>query len=162
MTMALITYFKAALRCSHCGTEGTAWIDSHLGDSGATYQVGDCPTDDIHPSEFETTSYVVRRPAPGEPIHLLLAWTCEHCQATVFAEVVFADGCVTDIQTAELTPELLNRLHYIGEEVQSMIEEIMETPVYDDVGVRADWLDILRSALEAGRRWVPSPGPKAP
>lgn len=160
--MALITYFKASLPCLRCGRVGTAWIHSHLGDKGATYQIGDDVGHDIDRVHFDDTSYLVRRPSPDEPIHVLLAWTCEHCGSSDFAEVVIAGGKVRDIRTAELTPATLERLNYIAEDVQSMIEEIMESPVYDDLGVRADWLDMLRSALEAGRRWGPSPGLKAP
>lgn len=156
MNMALITYFKASLRCPRCEAVGTASIDSHLGDCGKTYQIGDCPGADIHPSEFESTSYVVRQPSSEEPVRVLLAWTCEHCDATTFAEVTFADGCVGDIQAIDLTPDTLGRLHYIAEEVQSMLEEIMDGSMYDEQGVRADWLEILRAALERGRRWVPS------
>ncbi|KAB2911789.1 MAG: hypothetical protein F9K40_00045 [Kofleriaceae bacterium] len=87
---------------------------------------------------------------------MLLAWTCEHCDATTFAEVTIADGCVGDIQAIDLTPDTLGRLHYIAEEVQSMLEEIMDGSMYDEQGVRADWLEILRAAHERGRRWVPS------
>ena len=153
MTMALITYFKTTSRCPHCGRDETAWIHSHLGDSGATYQIGDCPGGDIHPLDFDDTSYVVRKPSLGESIHVLLGWTCGSCGLATFAEVVFADGCVRDIQSVELTPETLERLHYIAEDVQSMIETITATRIYDDHGVSPDWLATLRTALEAGRRW---------
>jgi len=156
--MALITYFKASLRCPCCGTLGMAWIESHLGDRGLTYQIGDCPGADIHPSEFESTSYVVRQPSPEEPVRVLLDWTCQHCEATTFAEVMFMNGCVRDIQAVDLTPETLERVHYIGEEVQSMLEQVMDASMYDENGIRADWLENLRSALERGKRWVPSTG----
>ncbi len=137
MTMGLITYFKTTSRCPHCGRDETAWIHSHLGDSGATYQIGDCPGGDIYPLDFD----------------VLLGWTCGSCGLATFAEVVFADGCVRDIQSVELNPETLERLHYIAEDVQSMIETITATRIYDDHGVRPDWLATLRTALEAGRRW---------
>jgi hypothetical protein len=151
--MAHITYFKANLKCPRCGAEGPAWIPSHLGDLGATYVVGDCPRDDIIPSEFEETSYRVRAPADGEPVHVLLGARCGNCSAASFVDVVFDDGCIRDIHPVELDPTTLDRLHYIAEDVQDMIENITGLRLYDDVGLRADWLETLRAALEAGRRW---------
>lgn len=156
--MALITYFKAPLRCHCCQTVGTASIESYLGGQGMTYQVGDCPTDDIHPSDFESTSYVVRAPSPNEPVRVMLAWACAKCDATSFAEVAFADGCVQNIRAIDLTPETLAGLNYIGEETQSMLEQVIDGSMYDEKSLRADWFETLREALARGKRWVPSPG----
>ena len=123
MTMALITYFKTTSKCQHFGHEGTAWIPSHLGSEGATYQIGDCPRDDISTMEFADTSYLVREPSPGEPTRVLLSWTCEMCKLETFAEVVFADGCVREIKSVELNAETLAYLNFIAEDVQDMIED---------------------------------------
>ena len=149
----LITYFKTNLKCPRCGVEGPAWIPSHLGDLGATYVVGDCPRHDIIPSEFEATSYRVRPPAAGEPVHILLGADCENCSLSTFVDVVFDDGCIREIQPIDLDPTTLPRLHYIALHVRDMIETITGQRLEDESGLRADWLETLRAALEAGRRW---------
>jgi hypothetical protein len=151
--MALMTYFKAALPCQRCGHLGTAWVESRLGDRGATYQVGDCPGADISPSDFEDTSFRVRPPVPGDPIHVLLPWTCEKCGRGNFAEVVLADGCVRAIEAVELDSATLSRLHYIATDTEDMLQTIIGESLYDDRGVRPDWLHRLRAALAAGSRW---------
>jgi hypothetical protein len=147
--MALLTYFKATLPCAHGGHVGTAWIPSHLGSRGATYQAGDCPGDDIPDANFASTSFSVRPVVGREPVRVLHSWTCETCRLESFVEVVFADGCVIAIEPTDLTPATLGRVHYIGEELDEMLQAIAGVSPYES----AEWLPTLRSALEAGRRW---------
>lgn len=128
-------------------------IPSKLGSRGATYQVGDCPGADIPPVDFEDTSFRVRPVEPGQPVHLLLSWTCEKCGLESFAEIVFAEGCVLSIEEVELEPRTLARLHYIAERLDDMLQTIIGEPLYDESGLRPDWLARLEAALEAGRRW---------
>jgi hypothetical protein len=144
------------LPCSHCGQVGTAWVESRLGDRGATYEVGDCPKGDIPASDFEDTSFLVRQPEAGQPIHVLLPWTCENCGLGNFAEVVIADGCVRAIEAVDLDPASLARLHYIGTDVEDMLHSIVGESLYTVSGVRPDWLQRLEAALVSGKRW---PGP---
>jgi len=151
--MSLLTYFKATLPCSRCGHVETAWIPSGLGSRGATYEVGDCPADDIPPADFEDTSFRVRPVEPGQPVHLLLSWTCEECGLESFAELVFADGCVRSIDAVELEPRTLARLHYIADRLDDILQTVIGQPLYDESGLRADWLTRLQAALDAGRRW---------
>lgn len=94
--MALITNFKASFRCPTYCPDGTAWLYSTLGSLGATYGFGDCPGDDIQAIDFEESAFTVRSPKPGEPIHMLMSWTCEHnmdYKHAHFGEVVFENGC---------------------------------------------------------------------
>ena len=151
--MGLVTYFKATLPCQHHHHVGTAWIDNSLGNRGATYEVGDCPGDDITLADFEDTSFRVRAPRTGEPVHILLSWTCEMCGLASFAEVVLADGCVRSIEAVELNPDTLARLHYIASRIEDMLENIIGEPLYDERGLRPDWLRRLEDALAAGNRW---------
>jgi hypothetical protein len=148
-----MTTFRAILPCPRCGSSGNASILSRLGSKGATYRIGDCPGPDIPPVDFEDTSLIVRRPDPRESTHVLMSWTCESCGLENFAEIVFADGCVRDIRGVDLDPATLSRIHYISEDLLSMLETIVGEPLTDDTGFRANWLDTLRAALLAGKRW---------
>lgn len=151
--MSLLTYFKTAFRCPRCGYDGTAWIDSRLGSLGATYEIGDCPGNDIPLVDFEDTSLLVRPPAANEPVRVLMSWTCEHCRLASFAEVVFFEGCVRAIDLVDLDPTTLGRIHYIAESLDDMLETIIGERLYDESGLRPDWLEKLRAALDAGKRW---------
>ncbi len=149
----LTTYFQAELQCGSCRESGTAWIPSRLGDAGATYHVGDCHGDDILAVDFEDTSFVVRTPKPGEAIHVLMWWTCEHCGVANFAEVVFDSDCVVSIERIELDSDTLRRIHYVNELLSEVIEAIIDGSIYDEAGVRPDWLSRFEAGLAAGRRW---------
>jgi hypothetical protein len=151
--MASITYFKAMLRCSNCGRDAIAWLYSTLGEKGSTYEVGDCPGDDIQPIDFVDTSFTVRAPGPDEPVHFLTSWTCEFCRLENFGEIVLVDGCVRSIDRAALDLATLARVHYIAETTRDMLEAIVGTPLHYNSGLRHDWLQMLRAALEAGKRW---------
>lgn len=151
--MALITYFQTDFTCPNCGQHGPAVMHSKLGSEGATYRVGDCPKDDIPPVDFEDTSHVVKAPSPGEPVHVLMSWTCVHCGLESFGEVVFFEGCVRAIDLVDLDPATLARVHYISEMINDMLQTIIGERLYDERGLRADWLDKLRAALDAGKRW---------
>lgn len=96
---------------------------------------------------------VVRSRMTNEPIRVLMSWTCEHCRLSGFAEVVFSDGCVRAIDLVDLDPTTLARIHYIAKSLDDMLETIMGERLYDEAGLRADWLDKLRTALEAGKHW---------
>jgi hypothetical protein len=150
--MALITNFRAPLRCPRCGHSGTAWLYSTLGERGATYGVGDCPGDDILPIDFEETSFTVRPPATDVPIHMLMSWACENCRCSNFGEVVFERGCVRSIDLVDLDLTTLARLHYISADLEDRLETIIGEPLYTDDGLRSDWVPALRRALDAGRR----------
>jgi hypothetical protein len=151
--MSTLTYFKTTLHCPRCGHDSTAWIDSKLGSLGATYKVGDCPGDDIPLVDIEDTSLLVRAPAPDEAIRVLMSWTCEHCRLSGFAEVVLHEGCVRALDLVDLDPITLGRIHYIAETTDDMLETISGQRLRDEAGLRADWLDKLREALDAGKRW---------
>src|SRR5579872_4707307 len=151
--MALITNFRTQLKCPNCGHESTAWLYSTLGQRGATYEVGDCPGDDIQPIDFDDTSFSVRRPRFGEPIHMLMSWTCENCKQSNFGEVVFEDGCVRSIRQVDLDPDTLARLHYISADLEDRLETIIGEQMYTDSGLRSDWLPVLQRALDEGKRW---------
>jgi len=151
--MSQLTYFRGPLTCLHCKQAGTAWVWSKLGDRGATYQVGDCVEGDIPLPDIEEVSLKVKPADPGEPVHILLSWKCEHCGLSNFAEVVLANGCVRSIDAVELNPATLTRLHYIAESISDMLETVIGEPLYNESGLRPDWLPALRQALDAGRRW---------
>ena len=151
--MALITNFRSRFRCPRCGHDGTAWLYSTLGERGATYDVGDCPGDDILPIDFEDTSFTVRHPAANEPIHMLMSWTCENCKCSNFGEVIFEGGCVRSIRLVDLDPGTLARLHYISADLEDRLEIIIGEPLYTESGLRSDWLATLHRALDEGKRW---------
>jgi hypothetical protein len=148
--MSLITYFKATLPCNHGGHVGTAWIPSKLGDRGATYGVGDCPGTDIHPREFADTSFVIRTPTEGEPTRVLMSWTCETCGLESFVEVAFGQGCVLSITPCTFDLQTLDRVHYIAEDLDDVLESLIDESPHV---ARADLVSKLRQALERGRRW---------
>jgi hypothetical protein len=151
--MALITNFRAWFRCARCGHDGTAWLYSTLGERGATYEVGDCPGDDILPIDFEDSSFTVRRPAANDPIHMLMSWTCENCKRANVGEVIFEGGCVRSIRPVDLDPSTLARLHYISADLEDRLETIIGEPLYTESGLRSDWLATLHRALDEERRW---------
>lgn len=151
--MSQITYFRAPLTCLHCKQPGTGWVRSKLGDRGATYEVGAYIADDIPLVDIEEVCLKAKPAKPGEPVHILLSWKCENCKLTNFAQVVFAEGCVRTIEAIELTPATLALLHYIDESLSDMLETIIGEPLYNESGLRPDWLTALRQALDAGRRW---------
>lgn len=146
--MAELTYFRTTGSCPRCEHRGDIWVASKLGSRGATYRVGDCPGADIPLVDFEDTSLRVKTPAPDTPIHVLLSSTCESCKLENFAEVVFGDDRVAAIDLIRLDLASLERIHYIGEIVSDMLESILDASLYDANGVRPDWLDKLRAALE--------------
>jgi hypothetical protein len=150
--MALVTYFQAELPCTYCKRVGTSWIQSRLGDRGATYRVGDCPGADIPDADFEDNCLTVKPPGPAEPRHVLFSWTCEHCGLENFAEVVFQGGCILSIDRADLDLPTLERVHCIYAGLAEMIEKIIEVPLETEEGWRTDWLPRLKAALAAGKR----------
>ena len=154
--MSAMTMFEATLRCPQCGRDGLVFVESRLGDAGRTYSVGDSVTLDIRPHSFVETSFVVRKPEPDEPIHYLSYWVCEACGAASFAVLVFQNDRVQAVDLVDLTPALLDELHFISQDVEDMLRPIVDGSVYTDTGLRSDWLEALRAGLEAGRRW-PSP-----
>src|SRR5262249_2510511 len=136
--MSLLTYFKASQICLHCQQAGTAWVWSKLGDRGATYTVGDRVADDIPQEEIDDGCLKVKDAGPGEPVHILLSWKCEHCGRTNFAQVIIADGRVRSIETVELNPETLAQLNYIAEGIVDMLETIIGEPMYTTSDIRPD------------------------
>ena len=150
--MALMTYFRARKPCPRCRHDGSVWIPSHLGSLGATYEVGDCPGDDIPIVDFEDTSFTVRPPEPGEAIHFLASWTCESCRLESLAEVTFAHGCVEAIDVVQLDPGTLERVHFIEESLEEILERLVGHSLRDQDGLSANWMSDLRTALLAGNR----------
>jgi hypothetical protein len=106
--------------------------------------------------DIEDVSLKVRSPEVDEPIHILLSWKCEHCGLTNFAELVLAEGNVRSIDAVDLDPSTLARLHYISETLEDMLETIIGEPLFNESGLRSDWLIALRRALDAGNRWPSS------
>ena len=86
-------------------------------------------------------------------MRVLVSWDCNGCTASYFAEVAFAHGRVESIRETELDPATLDRIHYREEGVDEMLERIIGERFWTEEGLRPDWLEALRSALEAGRRW---------
>ncbi|HWO26264.1 MAG TPA: hypothetical protein VNO30_46370 [Kofleriaceae bacterium] len=132
---------------------GTAWLHNKLGEAGRTYEVGDCPGDDIQLVDFEETCLPVRPFESGKPIRVLLAWDCEHCRLGNLAEVVYADGCICSIEATQLTPQTLERVDCLYEDLDDIVESLIDEPVRIGPRWRPDWLRLLRAALAAGRRW---------
>lgn len=151
--MSVVTYFKATLRCRFCGHVGTAWIQNKLGERGATYEVGDCPGDDIQVIDFDDTCLLVRKPRPEEPVRVLFSWSCEKCDRGSLAEVVLAGGCVKSIEEIEFVPATLDRIHYIYNTLDDILQELIGESIWGDSGLREDWLHRLRSSLDEGKRW---------
>lgn len=147
------TSFKAELPCSNCGQTNTAWLESQLDDRGKTYEVGDRYDDRISVADFDASCFVVKRPADGESIHAVLSWTCTNCKASNFAEVVFGEGTVTWIEEVELGFDVLDRVHYLSEDTEEMLERIAGEPLRQQGRLRPDWLARLRDGIAAGRRW---------
>lgn len=153
--MALLTELRATGRCPNCGTEGDVWILSHLGSDGATYGIGDDVAADIPPEEIKSGSFVVRDPQPGEPIHVLVGWSCKTCRCANFAEVVFAAGRVADIQPVRLSVEVLDRLHYVEEAISDRIEAYTNHSMWDEWGVWPSWVSALRENLARAEGTLP-------
>jgi len=145
-----MTEFRATGTCPNCHTFGRISIPSRAGSLGATYQVGNDVASDISLYQLEVTSFLVRPPTPGEPIHVLMAWSCDTCKFENFAEVVFADGRILDIQPVELTVGVLARVHFVSELVDYRLAEIIGHDMYDEQGVWPGWLPALREALDRG------------
>lgn len=145
--MALLTSFRATSRCPHCGAQTDVWIQSHVGSDGATYRIGDDVAADINVDVIRSASFVVRDPDEGEPIHVLMAWTCDNCAVEGFAEVVFANGRVADIKPVELTVEVLDRLHFVEEAINYKIELFTNHSMWDEWGVWPSWVRALRENL---------------
>lgn len=137
----------------HCKHAEKAWVSCRLGDRGATYAVGDRVADDIPPEEIDDVCLKVKDAKPDEPVRILLASHCGHCKLTNFAQVVLADGHVRSIDTIELNPQTLAQLHYIAEDNYEMLEILIGESIYNESGIRPDWLGMLSRALDSGRRW---------
>lgn len=148
------TKFIADLPCSNCGQTNRAWILSRLDEQGESYQVGDRVDDRITIRDFDVAGLTVRRPSEGEPIHAVMSFTCTNCNASNFAEVVFADGKVEAIAAIELDPETLARTHYLnGDDTEEMLAAIAGQPLMVGSKIVPNWLDLVRAGLDAGRRW---------
>lgn len=151
--MPPMTFFKAQLSCNRCNEVSTAWIGNKLGEVGATYEVGDCPGDDIQLIDFEDTCLAVRAPRSDEAISVFLPWTCDRCRLGNWSVVVLESGCVRSIEGAELTPTVLNRVNFVEASIGDDFEQIVGEPMWTETGVREDWRESLQSALDAGKRW---------
>jgi hypothetical protein len=82
-----------------------------------------------------------------------MSWTCDSCGSESFGEVVFENGCVHSIDSVDLDPETLARLHYISLDLQDRLEAIVGGSLYTQTGIRSDWLPALQRALAEGKRW---------
>jgi hypothetical protein len=145
--MALLSSFRITSHCPHCGAETDVWIQSHVGSDGATYRIGDDVAADVNLDVIRSASFVVREPDGGEPIHVLMAWTCDKCDFEGFAEVVFANGRVADIKPVELTVDVLDRLHFVEEAINYKIELYTNHSMWDEWGVWPSWVRALRENL---------------
>jgi len=145
--VALLTSFRGAGRCSNCGTHGVLWIQSHIGDEGATYRVGDDVSADINVAVVRAACFVVREPLDGEPIRVLSAWSCDSCEAEEFAEIVFAGGRVANIQPVNLTVAVLDRTNYVESTYNYKIELYTNHSMWDEYGVWPYWVSTLRESL---------------
>ena len=120
-----LDFFVAPLRCTQCGAalpadHGTNMV-TYIRDEPqlACLQPGDALHVPVENMQFR--GYLtIRKPAPGEPIHLLQTWDCPKCgKSHQWAEVVVTDGVITSIEQVELTADVLGRGHYIDEEARA-------------------------------------------
>lgn len=155
--MTAMTLFRTTAMCPQCGHTGFADLESRLGDRGRTYVLGDSVEGDFALHDFEETSFVVRMPARDEPVRFLSYWICRACLGGTFAELVITHDRVHAIASLELSLAVLDRLHFISEDVEDMLQPIADGSLYTDIGLRTDWLAALRQGLEAGRRWPREP-----
>jgi hypothetical protein len=144
--MATLTSFRASGICSECCAYGSLWVSNDFGSRGNTYRIGDDVDDDVG-DDFVTHSFLVREPREGEPAHVLATWTCETCHRYSFAELVFADGWLVDLQAVEPTVATLDRIHYIPTYESSQVEDLLGRSMWDEQDLWPGWLPALREAL---------------
>jgi hypothetical protein len=123
-----LDYFVGRLRCSNCDRISEPDLSTNMATrirsqpELAYLGVGDAL--EIEPDSMRDAGYVtVRRPAPGEAVHILEVWECPYCgQAFNWAEIVVRDGVIAEVTAVPLNLDNLKRAHFITDEAVGLID----------------------------------------
>lgn len=143
-----LSFFVAPLRCAHCGAEHPDTIETkmqnQLGDKPWTeYRVGDA----VPSTQSDLEDAFLRTGAPGSgEVRILQDWICPACGSRQWAEVIIADGRVQDIHTVELTREVVQRVHYVSDEIAEIYSELVG-PLFDGLNYDRDFAQKLAAKL---------------
>ena len=153
--MTALTYFVAPMRCPECGGVSPADTTTSMSNqlsaepAGEVLRVGDRA--DFVEADFESTFLPLRKPAAGEPIHVLHEWWCPSCGKQNWAEVVFDKGVVDSITAVPFDREAVARAHYIGEGILEYYQSVTGKSGYPNhEGRHRQLIDELLSDAKAG------------
>jgi DNA-directed RNA polymerase subunit RPC12/RpoP len=143
-----LSFFAAPLECLHCGRRAP-----DTDETGMQNELGDEPFEVFHvgdpvpstPDRLQDAFLRARDPQGGE-IRLLQHWTCPHCGSRQWAEVVIAGGRVREIKTVALTRQLLERVHYVDDEISEIYSDLVG-PLFDGLKYDPDFAGKLAARL---------------
>lgn len=149
-------YFVSQADCPFCHTHHEKVLAySRITDepSGHSFHVGDAveiTREDLAVND----SYLPVMPLdPRGPLHLLETWECSTCRRPRWLEVVIgADNVVQNVEPVALTPEVLDRTHFIGRmNLREQFEGWTGVPLYPHNSFlepyRPDFVALLRAHL---------------
>lgn len=151
-------YLVAELPCERCGTvspaDASLEMTTRLRDDPQLAYLGVGDELPVDTARARATGYlVVREPAPDERVVLLHQWTCPVCGYPYnWAEVVVADGVITDIRAVKLNRDTLARAQFVVDDVQDIAADlagVRSSLEIDDDRV----IQILRERLPAEGGW---------
>lgn len=151
-------FFTAELACPTCGKlasgNAIAVMQTRIqrDPQGKYLKVGD--QIDLAPGGPSQNGYLtVKKPQPDAPIHLLEVWSCPFCNTVPnWSEVILENEQIKSITALSLNCEILERIHYITEELIYYYDDITglrmynfneEAPLGEGNTIRPDWIERL-------------------
>jgi hypothetical protein len=150
-----LDYFVGHLVCPRCGTTSPADestnMATYIRDEPQLAYMGVGHPLHVNLEEMNNRGYLmVRRPLPGESIHILHTWECPACgQAFNWAEIVVKDEAIEQIKAASLDRETLERAHFISREVVNVVSKLTGKPFAELVD--ADLVSLLRQHIGSAK-----------
>lgn len=144
--------FVAKLRCPSCSPAEltTEYIQSALPildeAKGWEYRVGSA----IEIGEPERAGFIkLREQDANEPLHLLVAWDCGQCGRLAWAEIAIHEDEVKSIDSVRLDVPVLERAHYIINEIEGYFENLTGVALCEGVSQPSEVRERLIKAARA-------------
>lgn len=144
-------YFVGTLQCPVCGTvsaaDASTNMQTYIRAAPELAYLGVGHPLIIEPEAMADRGYLtIRRPLPGVPIRILQTWECPTCGAPFnWAEITVGAGTIEHIEAVSLTRKVVEKAHYISNEVISVVAELTGRSFADLRGT--DLVQLLREYL---------------
>lgn len=150
--MAIIDYYAARLRCSNCQTVSpdntTTGMQHKLISFGEprVLRVGDA-IEGLSQRDFESEYLKINSLFGNQLTMVLEDWSCPTCGHLNWATIFFEQNKIVAIKETLLTQTILEKINYLTYDVDESFERLVGEPMYQDTGVKSNFLLHLKQHL---------------